>query len=154
MFSMQNLKSQPNMKKQQSQVAEIKSLIRKSPVAQDISDQAKAIVVHKAIELQDRGDFSPIDIDLLVMYALNIELIKQIDKELSTDGLSVTMVDRYGNSRLVPHPGIKARKDLVAEVRRLGKVFGFTPFDSQHIETRRKSLSDIWEDMWKEDEDG
>ena len=140
------------MKKQQSQVKEIKDLIRKSPVAQDISDQAKAIVIHKAIELQDRGDFAPIDIDLLVMYALNIELIKQIDKEIATDGLSVSMVDRYGNSRLVPHPGIKARKDLVAEVRRLGKVFGFTPFDSQHIETRKKSLSDIWDEMFEDDD--
>ena len=62
------------------------------------------------------------------------------------------MVDRYGNSRLAPHPNIKTRKDLVAEIRRIGKLFGFTPFDSQNIQGS-STLSEIWERMVQRDED-
>lgn len=139
-------------KKRLKQIAEIKDLIKKSPISRGIPSEAKAIVIHKAIELQDRGNFHAIDLDLLVMYALNIHLLKQVDQELARDGNTITMVDRYGNSRLAPHPNIKTRKDLVAEIRRIGKLFGFTPFDSQNIQGS-SSLSEIWEKMVQRDED-
>lgn len=128
------------------QLQEVRDLIKKNPISKDISSEAKSIVLYKAIELKDRGDFHPIDIDLLVMYALNIQLLKQIDKEIERDGHSITMTDRYGNTRLVPHPGIKTRKDIVAEIRRIGKLFGFTPLDSQNIQTR-SNKSEMWDRM-------
>ena len=112
----------------------MKELIESNPISKDIPDDAKEVVLYKAIELQDRGCFHAIDIDLLVMYALNIQLLKQIDRELATDGNTITMVDRYGNTRIAPHPSIKSRKDLVAEIRRIGKLFGFNPLDSQNIQ--------------------
>ena len=139
-------------KKRLKQIAERTEHIKKNPISRGIPSEAKAIVIYKAIELQDRGNFNAIDLDLLVMYALNIHLLKQVDQELAKDGNTITMVDRYGNSRLAPHPNIKTRKDLVAEIRRIGKLFGFTPFDSQNIQGS-STLSEIWERMVQRDED-
>lgn len=149
------MNTEKTQRKKQKQLLEIKDLVKKNPISKDISNDAKAIVIYKAIELQDRGDFHAIDIDLLVMYALNIQLLKQIDKEIARDGHTITMTDRYGNTRVAPHPGIKARKDIVAEIRRIGKLFGFTPFDSQNIHSE-VSMSEIWDrinDKYEDDED-
>ena len=120
--------------KKKTQLAEMRTLIKNNPISKDIPDDAKEIVLYKAIELQDRGCFRAIDIDLLVMYALNIQLLKQIDQDLAREGNTITMTDRYGNTRLAPHPSIKSRKDIVAEIRRIGKLFGFNPLDSQNIQ--------------------
>jgi len=140
------------MAKKKTKLSELKDLIKKNPVSRDIPDEAKAIVMYKAIELQDRGVFHPIDIDLLVMYALNIQMLKQIDLEIARDGHTMTLVDRYGNTRLAPHPGIKTRKDLVAEIRRIGKLFGFTPLDSQSIQAKPNTLA-LWERLMRGEDD-
>lgn len=130
---------------------ELKRLIKKNPIARDISTSAMDIVIYKAIELNDNGNFAPIDIDLLVMYALNMEQLKSIDQELAKNGQTVTRVDRYGNSHLDPHPLCKIRNDVVAEIRRIGKLFGFSPLDSQHIPTRGKTPSELFDEMFPPD---
>lgn len=131
--------------------AELKRLIKKNPIARDIPEGAMDIVIYKAVELNNNNNFDPIAIDLLVMYALNMDQLKSIDKELAETGQTVTRVDRYGNSHLDPHPLCKIRNDVVAEIRRIGKLFGFSPLDSQHIPTRGKTPSELFDEMFPPD---
>ena len=112
---------------------ELNKLISKNPTSRSLPETAKNILLFKSLELIERGVFEPIDLDILALYAENLNLILKIDKDLEKDGNIYRYTDRYGNERVSPHPLLKVRKDLLEEVRKVGKLFGFSPLDSQLI---------------------
>ena len=126
---------------------ELKKLIAKNPVSKDLPEDVKALLIYKCKELVERGTFEAIDLDILALYAVNITQIRQVDERLSKEGQVFSYTDRYGNTRISPHPLVKVRKDLVDSVHRTAKLFGFSPLDAQALPVENKALRE-WEEMY------
>lgn len=99
------------------------------PFYETLTEGAKAIYKKKCQELLESGLMSALYLDMLILYAKELDSLARLDKKIEQEGTTVEYTDRYGRLKVVPHPDVKTRKEKVATILELSKRFGYSPKD-------------------------
>ncbi len=104
-----------------------------------LTGAAKSIYLEKANQLITLDMLTPLDLDAIYIYAINMELVRKAVAHLKKDGMVIWVKDEDGNicgQQLNLYH--KVLNDAIKVVNQIGSQFGFTPVSRQRLMTQPK----------------
>ena len=90
-------------------------------------------------ELQQKGLLASVDLALLRAYCYQVALMVEAEKELETNGKTITMRNKGGGEYAVKSPWVAILSDATEKVLKIGQQFGFSPASRTRISAPAKS---------------
>lgn len=104
----------------------------------NLSGSAKAIYRNKCRELMRGPGLFATDLHQIVLYAHSYEQYWLYDAAVKKHGPIMEVMNKYGDTVLVPNPAIKMRRDALKDVTTIAARFGFSPVDRAKIKLEVK----------------
>lgn len=110
-----------------------------------LSDGARAAWDHVVALLASKGNLSRTDPNLVECYAVNVDMIRRAQAEITKDGLFVM----NGMKALAPHPGVGLVNSATMRVKAIVNDLGLCPASSKHAASTAGSVADTPASKWK-----
>ena len=115
----------------------------------ELSGRAKTIYRNKCKELINGAGLYKTDLHQIVLYAHSYEQYWLYDSAVKKHGAVMSVMNKFGDTVLVPNPAVKMRRDALKDVTTIAARFGFSPVDRAKIKLEVKE-EDPLEEFMKE----